>query len=611
MGGSVYFIPLARGPADEATRKALLETTWGVLARRIDSLAKKKGLRDITGAYLAMESSDGIDDGSWFADEWNITLSFGDAAGLCVGEADACYHWAELVTLELWDVLAERVRAHGAELGPKPRALEDALAKNTDPIFYFGTKLAVTTADPTASDDHEFRVFDSVYPLSKVPAADRERVRGLIREGRCACDLCQALRAKLGLPLAPEAARPPKRAKPKVAAGSKGTRAAAPARAEPAFDLATAPVRTALEGKALLASAGEVVILDLAERWFAGKKPSPALRRALPSMPIRALGLYHQRMRDLWPEVYELADLEILSLYDTSLPRGLPADIGRLGKLRAIDLGWNSSSATWDPALFRIPSLEVVLGVGGDEPPPDLLARPLSILDMGAWRRPGPKAARELRLEAAIYPDGLLTSEDVARMPLRFLWTSKIALPEGNPLETLALGGDEPPRWIAGLPALRHLHLSVKRLPDWLPELSGLETLVVHTHRATADALRPLERMSSLRRLGLFAHDTASLPLDLSGLERLELLAISNGPKRWADMPRGIATLPALRRFFTSMLGAGEDAKAKRDVAATVIDGNVLRLWNPFDLYGALSPPGSAARLLARFRNEHWLDDLR
>jgi hypothetical protein len=597
MGGSVYFIPLARGPADEATRKALLETTWGVLARRIDSLAKKKGLRDITGAYLAMESSDGIDDGSWFADEWNITLSFGDAAGLCVGEADACYHWAELVTLELWDVLAERVRAHGAELGPKPRALEDALAKNK-------AKSAIDAA--------AFRVFDSVYPLSKVPAADRERVRGLIREGRCACDLCQALRAKLGLPLAPEAARPPKRAKPKVAAGSKGTRAAAPARAEPAFDLATAPVRTALEGKALLASAGEVVILDLAERWFAGKKPSPALRRALPSMPIRALGLYHQRMRDLWPEVYELADLEILSLYDTSLPRGLPADIGRLGKLRAIDLGWNSSSATWDPALFRIPSLEVVLGVGGDEPPPDLLARPLSILDMGAWRRPGPKAARELRLEAAIYPDGLLTSEDVARMPLRFLWTSKIALPEGNPLETLALGGDEPPRWIAGLPALRHLHLSVKRLPDWLPELSGLETLVVHTHRATADALRPLERMSSLRRLGLFAHDTASLPLDLSGLERLELLAISNGPKRWADMPRGIATLPALRRFFTWMVGgAGENAKAKRDVAATVIDGNVLRLWNPFDLYGALSPPGSAARLLARFRNEHWLDDLR
>ena len=611
MGGSVYFIPLARGPADEATRKALLETTWGVLARRIDSLAKKKGLRDITGAYLAMESSDGIDDGSWFADEWNITLSFGDAAGLCVGEADACYHWAELVTLELWDVLAERVRAHGAELGPKPRALEDALAKNTDPIFYFGTKLAVTTADPTASDDHEFRVFDSVYPLSKVPAADRERVRGLIREGRCACDLCQALRAKLGLPLAPEAARLPKNTKPKVAAAKRADSAAAPARAEPAFDLATAPVRTALEGRALLASPGEVVILDLAERWFAGKKPSPALRRALPSMPIRALGLYHQRMRELWPEVYELADLEILSLYDTSLPRGLPPDIGRLGKLRAIDLGWNSSSATWDPALFRIPSLEVVLGVGGDEPPPDLLARPLSILDMGAWRRPGPKAARELRLEAAIYPDWLLTSEDVARMPLRFLWTSKIALPEGNPLETLALDGDEPPRWIAGLPALRHLHLSVKRLPDWLHELSGLETLVVHTHRATADALRPLERMSSLRRLGLFAHDTASLPLDLSGLERLELLAISNGPKRWADMPRGIATLPALRRFFTSMLGAGEEAKAKRDVAATVIDGNVLRLWNPFDLYGALSPPGSAARLLARFRNEHWLDDLR
>lgn len=40
-----------------------------------------------------------------------------------------------------------------------------------------------------------------------------------------------------------------------------------------------------------------------------------------------------------------------------------------------------------------------------------------------------------------------------------------------------------------------------------------------------------------------------------------------------------------------------------------MIDGNVVRLWNAFDLYGALAPAGSPARLLARFRNEHWLDD--
>jgi len=609
MGGVLYFIPLARGPKDDAQRKALLEATWGVLERRIDSLAKRKGMRDITGAYLSMEAGDGMMDGSWFADGRSITLSFGDAAGLCVGEADASWHWTELVALEMWDVLAERVRAHGAELGPKPRSLEAALAKNDNPIFYFGTKLAVTTASPTAGDDHEFRVFDSVYPLSKVPAADRERVRGLIREGRCACDPCQALRAKLGLPLAPEA--PPRKTAPKKATPAKPAPAkAAPARAQPTFDLASAPVRNGLEAKELLASPGDVVALDLGGRWFGRGRISPKLRSALPSMPIRALGLYHNRMRELWPEVYELADLEILSLYDTNIPRGLSPEIGRLARLRAIDLGYNSSSATWDPALFRIPTLEVVLGLHGDDPPPDLLARPLRVLDMGSWRRAGPKAARELRLEAAIYPDWLLTSEDVARMPLRFLWTSKIALPEGNPLEMLALDGEEPPRWVAGLPALRHLHLSVKRLPEWLPELSGLETLFVHTHGADADALRPLERMRSLRRLGLFAHGTAELSLDLSGLERLELLAIGSEAKRWADMPRGIATLPALRRFFTWLPGAEGKAEAERAVPSTIVDGNVLRLWNPFDLHGALSPRGSPERLLARFRNEHWLDDL-
>lgn len=603
MGGVVYFIPLARAPEDAEGRRAVLETTWGVLKRRIDSLAKRKGIRDITGFYLSMEASDGMSDGSWFADGRSVTLSFGDAAGLCVGESEASYHWTELVTLEMWDVLAERLRPHGAELGPRPRALEAALARNNDPIFYFGSKLAVTTADPAAGDDHEFRVFDSVYPLSKVPAADRERVRGLVREGRCACDLCQGLREKLGLPLAPEAKRPERAAKPKPA-----PRAAPIARVPSTLDLATAPVRTALEAKAIVANPSEAVILDLGGRWFGGRSVPTALRRALPSLPVRALGFYQHRMRELWPEVFELVDLEILSLYDVGLPRGLPADVGRLTKLRAIDVGYDSPSATWDPALFRLPALEVVLGVGGDEPPLELLARPLRALDMGAWRRPGPARARELRLEAAIFPDWLMTSEDVARMPLRFLWTRAVVLPEGNPLEMLAYDGDELPRWVAGLPALRHLHVDVKRLPEWLPELTSLETLIVHTHRADADALRPIERMRSLRRLGLFAHDTPKLPLDLAGLERLELLAVT-GPDRWADMPRGLEALPKLRRLFARLLGKGEDAVAKEAVPATVADGNVVRRWNPFDVYGALRPRSSAEHLLARFRNEHWLDD--
>ena len=606
MGGVVYFIPLERGPQEAAEQKALLEAIWGVIERRIGTLAKRKGIRDITGAYLAMEAGDGRMDGSWFADGRNITFSFGDAAGLCVGEADASWHWTELVTLEMWDVLAERARLHGAELGPRPRSLEAALAKNDHPIFYFGTTLAVTTAHPDPRDDHEFRVFDSVYPLSKVPVADRERVRALVRGGLCACDLCQALRAKLGLPLAPEAVRPKREPKTKVKEQLAAKEPAA--RATARTDLASAKVLTALDAKHILAHPEDAVVLDLGGRWFAGKSISPKLRGALPSMPIRALGLYHHRIRELWPEVYELSDLEILSLYDTNIPRGLPPEVERLEKLRAIDLGYNSSSARWDPALFRIPSLETVLGVHGDEPPADLLARPLRVLDMGSWRRPGPKAARELRLEAAIYPDWFLTSDDIARMPLRFLWTTKLTLPEGNPLETLGFNGDELPRWVTGLPALRHLHLSVKRLPNWLPELSGLETLVVHTYRVDADALRPLEGMRSLRRLGLFATETKALPLDLSELERLELLAVY-GPNCWADMPRGIPGLPALRRFFTRMRSANEDAKVARAVPSTIVDGSVIRGWNPFDLYGALSPLGSAERLLAMFRNEHWLDD--
>lgn len=607
MGGIGYHIAFVHPPASDA-RDTLLRDTWEMIAQRIRSLARRKGTRDITGFYLGMQASDGLADGSWFANEHEMRFGFGDAAGLCYGEMNACRHWTELVVLEMWDTLVERAAALGATLEKPEKTLTEALETSALPLFMLGSKVAIAAMDSAPADAHEIRIFDTVMPLSKVPTKDRARVRELVSTGRCACDICQALRAKLELPLAPEPARAPERkaAKPKPGAPKSNATTA-----EGRYDLANAPVYGLADTKKLLAAPQEAVAVDLGAPWLRNKVP-PALRRALPNMPIRALGLSKQKMHELWHEVYAMRDLEVLSLYRCGLARGLGPDVARLSKLRGIDVGYNSSSATWDPALYELTALEMTLGLGGDTMPEALAkSQSLRFLDAGSWRRRGPSAARDLPLEGLVYGDWIFSSEDIARMPLRYLETGALELPESHGLEALVWNGAVPPRWIAGLPKLRALYLDVETLPHWLPELHTVEALFVRTHAATDIArLRPLEAMKNLRFLALFAGDTEALPLDFSALEELETLVVNTGPKAWKDMPRGIASLAKLKRFIGWVGDEQERAKMRKAVPNTTTNGNVVRTWEPFAALGAFAARGSLHRLLARFKTEEWLDDL-
>ena len=161
------------------------------------------------------------------------------------------------------------------------------------------------------------------------------------------------------------------------------------------------------------------------------------------------------------------------------------------------------------------------------------------------------------------------------------------------------------------MPKLRTLYLDVETLPDWLPELRALEALFVRISKVTDTArLRPLEAMKNLRFLALFARETEALPLDLSALGKLETLVVNDGPKVWSEMPRGIASLPNLRRFIGWVSDESERAKMREAVPCTTTNGNVVRTWDPFVAMGAFAPRGSLHRFLARFKADEWLDDL-
>src|SRR5437762_12268115 len=117
MGGLALGIGLTTAPADAAALDALHHQVWDIVANRIARLVEGfAASEEIAANYLYFEESDGFDDGSWFADKAELVYSFGDAAGLCHVEMEACAHWTSLVVLDRWDALTAAAAEHGAEL---------------------------------------------------------------------------------------------------------------------------------------------------------------------------------------------------------------------------------------------------------------------------------------------------------------------------------------------------------------------------------------------------------------------------------------------------------------------------------------------------------------
>lgn len=225
-------IPVLRAPDDVEALASLHREVWSCIQEVISFTTEQEANSEIVSYYLAFQASDGFADGDWYATSSALNYTFGDAAGLCVCEMYAVSHWARLAMLDYWPDLRLIAESHGAVIAPagvvipepadgKPtsgtfdemaqREMHTELTGRSDRVFFIHDgRLAYAESSESAGDDHEIRLYgDERTTVGRLPAAERDRVIELVRSGRCACESCQRLRGRRGLPLAPEPADAP------------------------------------------------------------------------------------------------------------------------------------------------------------------------------------------------------------------------------------------------------------------------------------------------------------------------------------------------------------------------------------------------------------------
>lgn len=634
MGGISLTLPLKNAPEDPTIRKALQRAVWKIIDERLRPLLKKKASKDILTYYTSDTAYDGFEHDKWMCTEDAMFFVFGDAAGLCFREMHCSHHWALLCTLDAFDAIAAQAKERGAEIGPPETGMaaltlsggsfrdvvfegkqEPALAALLGPgqqrtFFHVGSQLAYALSAAQPGDEHEITFLEESKPLAKLPLAERPRVRDLIVRGLCACEPCQALRKKYGLPLAPELVKPKK---PKAPPKPLGPAPIAALRWQ------DAPVIKRPDVKTLKANPAAVVVLDLsAPNQY--EKVSASVIKALPSFPVQALGFRKHGLRTVPPEVPRLTNLEVLSLYGCKMKAPLGSALAGLSKLRALNLQTN-----YFDGLFKgvaLPhSLEAIdVDDWKGELPSDVSKmRQLRHIHLG--RIPNvPKALGDLPIESLVEPITCTVDPGMLRAwPLRYLEPARDTVPVHPSLEMVSFS-----RWNAKvlpenlreLPSLRALSIQadLDQLPEWLPSLKSLEVLWLMTNGVAKhpEGFKVLEEMRQLRVLALIPTGATSLPYDFSALTRLETLAISNFEGATIDaFPRGLGALPNLRRFYyTSKYGAQLHEPLVAQVPAALSDPNILRCMEPVALYRMLLPKDRPERMLSRLSEEYWLEDL-
>lgn len=592
MGGIWLGLKLKKAPTDVAPRRALLKEIWEHCYARMQALTKKKAGRDVVHYYTQFQSSDHLDDArpqneGWLALEDELIYSFSDAAGLCDGEMHASLHWLELLLLDEWPALTAMATARGAELAPRERTLADALTKS-DPIFFIsGAKLGYSHPKPEPPPDHELWFFPGDGGSKRVllgKSKEPERLAALIKAGLCACEICQALRAKHGLPLAPEVAK-----KPRAAKKPPTPLAPPPAIAAPPVELAHAKVWSGHTPKALPKDG--VVALDCAE-----KVPAATIRM-LPSLPLRALSFRSRGMNSVLPQIAQLPHLEVLSLHGCSLRQPIGAALDGLQHLRALDLSGTMTDKAYDGSFWELPRLEVI--------------------DIANWRMI-PRVAkmqrvRHFAVEGSVDPktiahqpiDSLIMNQPIdpailAGWPLGFVHVTKgLTLPALKSVRFVELGYEENsvPEWVRALPNLHALSARyTESLPEWLIEMPNLEVLILAHSPALAAApekFRVIEKLTRLRVLVLAPDGGERVPFDLSALTELEYASVTwSQAKTKDDFVRGF---DHVKRFYYSTRFALDDhPNAKQD-------GNVFRSWGGLTTYRWMLGAHDPAHWLGRF----------
>lgn len=531
----------------------------------MQALAKRKATKDVVNYYVMFQTDDWEDE--------DLSFSFTDAAGLCDGEMHAALHWLEVILRAEWTTVAAIAKKHGVSI-TKPEKTKQ------DPIFFIsGSKLGYshTTAEPPA--DHELWFFPADggakrVPLAKAPKADRERLRELIVNGTCACELCQ--------PDQPKVQRAPgKPPKPVALAGA------------PSETLATAKLWPGYDPKAL--PPGRVVALDCAERV------PESMIRALPSHPLLALSFRGRGMRAVLPEISQLKHLQVLSLKGCDVRQPIGDALSGLQDLRALEIDTMTKQA-YEGSFWDLPKLEL-LDMCNWESLPRMakMKRQRHFVFDGTVKA---KAVAHLPLESVIIDDEV---EILADWPLRFVQIATgRKLPPNESVRFVDLGYKERsvPDWVRELPNLTGLSARwAEELPDWLAKMPKLQVLVLAHSDALAKApekFKVIERLKHLRVLTLAPNGGNRVPFDLSALKKLEYLSVT-----WtkARTPREFVTgFEHVKHlyFSTGFSKATKEAFLKKHAFAKE-DGNVFRLWDLLTYYRWLLGPSDPAHWLARF----------
>jgi len=576
MGGMSLTLSTA---SNAEVRRAI----WDHASTRMRALGRRRATRDVVAYYVSFQASD-------WGDPHHLTFSFSDAAGLCDGEMRAALHWLEVILIAEWPAIAAIASPHGITLTEPSRS-------RPDPIFFIsGGKLGYAHHDPSPKEDHELWFFPADggakrVPLGRAPRDDRERLRRLIADGTCACEICQGLRAIRGEPLAPEQEKKPRSPR-------KPPKAPAPASA-PNADLTTASTRYGWKLAELMAEPMNVVALDCG-----GGRKSPPLVRALPSFPLRALGLRGYTTRAVLPEISQLGHLEVLSLHATDLKQPIGDALSSLTSLRALDLDGISRKEVYEGSFWDLPKLEIV--------------------EVGNWDSYD-RIERVRRLRHLITADNIDTKRFADRpieslrwfrpvdagvlrgWPLRFVEVGAgLSLPPREDVRFVDLGHAPGPlpTWLRDLPNLTGLSArSATGLPEWLADMPKLQVLQLSISKALAEApeaFKVIERLESLRVLILAPDGGPRVPFDLSRLRKLEHLSVSWAKvKTLEDFLTGFDHVKKLY-FSTEWSPSTERAFLEAHPFAER-DGNVLRSWPFVTLYRWLLGPSDPSHWLARF----------
>ncbi len=196
MSGSGFSVSIEAIAGKSGSAQALYEELYSVVEANVRRFAKGKAYRQVTEEYLETASEDGAGHAE------TLDFGFGDGAGLCEASAHACDHWFRIFVSALSNPLHEGApspidlvaASHGYKVVGKRPSTTSLLERCKTPLVIVRGQLCGTgklgREVILVSDDLE----DGALRMEDLKATEREAVEGAVRDQRCECRICVALR---------------------------------------------------------------------------------------------------------------------------------------------------------------------------------------------------------------------------------------------------------------------------------------------------------------------------------------------------------------------------------------------------------------------------------